>query len=67
MERLYITEEIANHPLNEGLDLEVGNYLDDPGTGELDTCGGVAKPEPPKNQNGHYTCTLNQWIWVPAP
>lgn len=67
MEKLYITEDIANHPANEGKGLVVGNSFDDPGTGELDTCGGKDKPEPPKNQQGHYSCVLNEWVWVPAP
>lgn len=68
MEKLYITEEIAKHPLNDGLGLEVGASFDDPGTGGLpETCGGVDKPEPPKDKKGHYTCVLGNWVFVPEP
>lgn len=64
MEKLYITEEIANHPANERLALEVGAELEQNVT---DGCSAAecAKTQPSQAGNGYWTCSLGNCVWVP--
>lgn len=65
MEKLLITEEIANHELNNGLDLVVGSELELNSMACDDT--ECESRQPPKGENGHYRCVLGNCVFVPAP
>lgn len=64
MEKLIITEEIANHEANAHLNLEVELEVE-VGQKMFDDCPpkGTVNPEGP----GEWKVVLGSCIWVPAP
>jgi len=65
MEKLYITEEIANHELNSEFSLVVGQELEINSSACDET--ECSSRIPPKGTAGHYTCVFGNCVFVPEP
>lgn len=69
MEKLYITEEIANHEANKHLNLEVGALLRDPGEEDPTDDDGDDCPKEGQTQPsgpGRWTKSFGNCVWIPA-
>ena len=55
-----ITKEIAEHPLNENLNLTVGGTI-----GGDEDCNGKKKPPVQAGMYGEYICNGNEWVFIP--